>query len=201
MPPPGTGSRGVGRYWLQLGSRPVSASVEQWLAGHRFVIEYLSVLLVRSLRAPFVAPASDLPVRRVSADDRRDFGRVAAESFGWPRTAEELSACVVGRGGWRHYLAYDGPAAVGCGAAYETGGIVWLGFAGVLASHRRRGGQAALIARRIEDTAGGCHTAIVDVAQGSSSHRNCLRAGFVEAGVRPIYGVAPRRGVRRLLGF
>jgi hypothetical protein len=137
----------------------------------------------------------------VSADDRRDFGRVAAESFGWPPTAEELSACVVGRGGWRHYLAYDGPVAVGCGAAYETGGIVWLGFGGVLASHRRRGGQAALIARRIEDTAGQCHTAIVDVAQGSSSHRNYLRAGFVEAGVRPIYGVAPRRGVRRLLGF
>ena len=193
--------RGVDRYWLQLGTRPVPPPVEQWLAAHRCVLEYRSVLLGLDLRTPFAGAGADLQVRRVSADEGADFSRVAATSFGWPVAAQGLGRAVVGRAGWRHYLLCDGPAAVGCGAAYETDGLVWLGFAGVLASHRRRGGQAALIARRLEDTTRESHTAIVDVAQGTSSHRNCLRAGFVEIGVRPIYRVVRRHGVRRLLGF
>ncbi len=194
--------RGVDCYWLQLGTRPIHARVERWLAARHFVLEYRSVLLARSLRAPLAGTASDLDVRRVGADAARGVGRVVAESFGWPPAAQDLSACVVGRPGWRHYLVYEGPVPVGGGAAYEAGGTVWLGFAGVLATHRQRGGQAALLARRIEDAACDCHTAIVDAAEGSSSHRNCLRAGFVEVGVRPIYEAAPRRGlVKRLFGL
>ena len=193
---------GVYRYWLQFGTGPVPSRVERWLAAHHFVLEYRSVLLARTLRAPLAGAASDLDVRRVGADAARGVGRVVAESFGWPPAAQDLSACVVGRPGWRHYLVYEGPVPVGGGAAYEADGTVWLGFGGVLATHRRRGGQAALLARRIEDAARDCHTAIVDAAEGSSSHRNCLRAGFVEVGVRPIYGAAPRRGVvDRLLGL
>lgn len=194
--------RGVYRYWLQFGTAPVPLRVERWLAAHHFVLRYRSVVLARSLRAPLAGAASDLDVRRVGADAARGVGRVVAESFGWPPAAQDLSACVVGRPGWRHYLVYEGPVPVGGGAAYEAGGTVWLGFGGVLATHRRRGGQAALLARRIEDAGCDCHTAIVDAAEGSSSHRNCLRAGFVEVGVRPIYEAAPRRGlVNRLLGL
>ena len=200
--------RGVDRYWLQFGTGPVPSRVARWLAAHQFVREYRSVLLARSLRAPLAGVATDLDVRRVGAAAARAGGRGAAgcrggpESFGWPPAAQDLSACVVGRPGWHHYLAYEGPVPVGGGAAYEAGGTVWLGFGGVLATHRRRGCQAALLARRIEDVARDCHTAIVDAEEGSSSHRNCLRAGFVEVGVRPIYEAAPRRGVvNRLLGL
>jgi hypothetical protein len=187
--------RGIDRYWLQLGRRPIPPAVERWLSEHRFVLEYRSVLLVRSVRGPLVGPVSNVEIRRASVDDGPSVGRVAATCFGWPPSAKELSASVVGREGWRHYLVYDGPAPVGCGATYESAGTAWLGFAGVLESHRERGGQTALIARRLEDAARECHTAIVDVAEGSSSHRNCVRAGFAEVGVRPIYGVAPRRGM------
>jgi len=82
---------------------------------------------------------------------------------------------------------------------YETNGIVWLGFGGVLASHRRLGGHAALLAHRLAGAAGECHTAIVDTPEGSSSYRNCVRAGFRPLGTRPIYGVPPRHGLLRQL--
>ena len=194
--------RGVDRYWLQLGTRPIHARVERWLAARHFVLEYRSVLLARSLRAPLAGAASDLDVRRVGADAARGVGRVAAESFGWPPAAQDLSACVVGRPGWRHYLVYEGPVPVGGGAAYEAGGTVWLGFGGVLATHRRRGGQAALLARRNRRRRLRLPHGHRRRSGRSSSHRNCLRAGFVEVGVRPIYEAAPRRGlVKRLLGL
>ena len=87
----------------------------------------------------------------------------------------------------------EGPVPVGGGAAYEAGGTLWLGFGGVLATHRRRGGQAALLARRIEDAACDCHTAIVDAAEGSSSTATaCARASWRSASGR---STRPRRGV------
>ena len=185
--------RGVYRYWLQLGTGPVPSRVERWLAAHHFVLEYRSVLLARSLRAPLAGAASDLDVRRVGADAARGVGRVAAESFGWPPAAQDLSACVVGRPGWRHYLVYEGPVPVGGGAAYEADGTVWLGFGGVLATHRRRGGQAALLARRIK-------TLLATATRPSSTRRRgrprtataCARASWRSASGR---STRPRRGV------
>jgi len=190
---------GVDRYWLQLGVGPATAPVERWLSVHRCVFAHRSVLLARSLRPPLPIASSRLEVRRAGADAARDFGGVAARAFGWPQAADGVAACVMGRAGWRHYFAWEGAVPVGCGASYEVERIVWLGFGGVLATHRRRGGQAALIARRLADAAGDADTAIVDVSDGSASHRNCLRAGFWSLGVRPIYRVAPRRGLLRRL--
>ena len=193
--------RGVDRYWLQLGPGASSPAVERWLAARRAELEYRSVLLARRLEEPPTHLSSAFDVRPLGVDDAPIFGRLAADGFGWPPPAQGLSTCVVGRRGWRHYLAWDGAVPVGCAAAYEADGTVWLGFAAVARAHRRSGGQATLLARRMIDATPGCHTAVVDVAEGSVSHRNCERAGFRELAVRPIYRVSRGRGlIRRVLG-
>jgi len=89
---------------------------------------------------------------------------------------------------------------VGAGVTYEADGIAWLGFGGVLASHRRLGGQTTLLAHRLAGAAGDSRVAIVDTSEDSSSYRNCVRAGFRPLGTRPLYRCAPRGGrLRRLL--
>jgi hypothetical protein len=100
---------------------------------------------------------------------------------------------VVGREGWHHYLAYDGSAAVGCGAAYYADGLAWIGFGGVLTTHRRLGCHTLLIVHRIVDAFRLCHTVIVDTGERSPAFRNCLRAGFQPVASRSIYAFASRR--------
>ena len=193
-------ARGIDRYWVQLGTHPIPAPVERWLAAHAFTLAYRSVLLARSLPAPPPARSPTLEVRRVDLTEARAVGRVVAQAFGWPPAAETLNACVVGRPGWRYYLAYREATPMGAGVTYEADGIAWLGFGGVLASHRRLGGQTALLAHRLAGAGSRSHVAIVDTAEDSSSYRNCVRAGFRPLGIRPVYRFAPRGGrLRRLL--
>ena len=100
---------------------------------------------------------------------------------------------MVGRPGWRHYLAYDGDLSVACGALYVHDGVGWLGFGGTLPSWQRRGAQSAIIARRIQDAADlGCTLLTVETKEDSPkwpnhSFRNMLRAGFKIAYLRPKY--------------
>jgi hypothetical protein len=184
---------GVSPYWLQLSAAAPPRSVETWLLGHQFAYSHASALLACRPAGNFRCPPSSLEVRPIGEESARVFGRVVAEAYGWPVAAEELARCVVGRDGWHHYLAYDGPAVVGCGAAYYADGLAWIGFGGVVATHRRRGCQALMISRRIADARRFCRTVIVDTAVGSSSYRNCLRLGFEHVASRPVYGF-PRPG-------
>lgn len=187
--------RGVGSYWLQLGGGAAPPSVEKWLHGQRFAHSHESALLARGRAGSVALPRSSLEIRRIGAESAGVFGRVAAEAFGWPAAAEELVASVVGRDRWHHYLAYDGPAAVGCGAAYYADGLAWIGFGGVVATHRRLGCQALLITHRVADAFKLCHTVLVDTAEGSSSYRNCLRLDFRPIASRAVYGFTKRRGL------
>ena len=70
-------------------------------------------------------------------------------------------------------------------------GIAEFGIAATLEPARGRGCQLALLHRRILDAAeAGCHTLFVETGERvpgrpSPSYRNILRAGFVEAYLRP----------------
>jgi L-amino acid N-acyltransferase YncA len=68
-------------------------------------------------------------------------------------------------------------------------GFAWLGAAGTVASHRGRGAQGALIARRIEDArARGCHSFTTEIApEPNPSAHNMERAGFHVAYSRPSW--------------
>jgi hypothetical protein len=136
---------------------------------------------------------TDLRVERVGPDYGEALAEIVCEAFEvMPALRPWVAACV-GRPGWRHYLAFDGATPVATGALYVQDGLGWLGWATTLPSHRGRGAQSAIVARRIRDAAAlGCRWLVVETAEDtpqepSISYHNQVRAGFRLAHLRPNY--------------
>jgi hypothetical protein len=106
-----------------------------------------------------ISPAADargskVHLRLVNAESAEAFGQVVQAGFALPVATAKWFAALFGRPGWRLYLAYDGETPVASGAAFVQHGIAWFGIDATLTEYRRRGGQTALINRRIEDGRG-----------------------------------------------
>ena len=92
---------------------------------------------------------------------------------------------------------------------FVNGEVGWLGFAGTLKTHRKRGGQGALFARRIKDgLALGCKWFVTETGEDTPenpnpSYHNMLRSGFKLAYLRRNYvhqsRSNPVKEVRRIL--
>ena len=76
--------------------------------------------------------------------------RVAA-AFEMPAFMGTWLAALQGRRHWRLYTLRDADVIVGGACLVLAPPVAWLGMGAVLSSHRGRGGQPALIARRIAD--------------------------------------------------
>src|SRR5262249_39380435 len=99
---------------------------------------------------------TELEIRELGDGDGGVFGRTASAAFAMPAAAAWL-AHVVGRPCWRIFGAFDQGTVVAVGALWTKGRDAWLGIGGTRASHRRRGAQSALLARRISAArAAGC---------------------------------------------
>ena len=148
--------------------------------------------VVRSTRDAPVAE-TDLRVEAVGVDFAGHFAAVAVDAFGVPQPYSNWFRGTFGRPGWRHYIAFDDQLAVATGALYVDGDLGWLSLGATLPSHRRRGGQSAILARRIQDAARlGCRlvhseTGAETAAEPNPSYRNMLRSGFRLAYLRADY--------------
>ena len=100
---------------------------------------------------PASTPPTDLEIAEARPDEAMEFARAVTAGFGMPETLAPWLAAIVGRKGWRAYVARDEGMAVGGAAMYVADGRAWLGIGAVQAAARRRGGQGALLARRIDD--------------------------------------------------
>jgi len=101
--------------------------------------------------APAPTPATGLGIVEVTRGEAMEFAEAVVAGFGMPPTLAPWLAAIVGRTGWRAYVARDGGKAVGGAAMFVADGGAWLGIGAVRAEARRRGGQGALLARRIAD--------------------------------------------------
>ena len=153
---------------------------------------------VKVYRAADPAPAvsTDVQIREVRPDQAGIFADTVLKGFEFPPAAIGLVSLItpgVGKPGWRHYLAYDGDTPVATGGLYAHDGIAWLGYGSTLPSHRRRGAQGAMFARRIRDAIEmGCQWLVTETDaetpdRPSPSYRNMARSGFVTAYNRPNY--------------
>lgn len=183
---------GVPRFFVQLSPAGHTTDLEHQLIERGFQHHNNWVKLYRDTSSP-PSVATDLTVRRIDKTDALAFGTIAADCFGWPATTRRWIGDVVGRPGWRHYLAFDGDRPVATGALFASGDQAWVDFAATLPEYRGRGAQAALLSRRIIDAAElGCRQLVVETAEdtparGAPSFRNMLRFGFREAYVRPNF--------------
>jgi GNAT superfamily N-acetyltransferase len=136
---------------------------------------------------PAPAPRTAMAVREASVAEAASFGAVACAGFGLPPALAPWLAALVGRPGWRVFIAWDGPEPVGTGALWIGDRLGWLGFATTRADHRGRGVQGALIAARIEagrqaGLAGfTTETGVPLPGEGAPSFRNIERSGFRQA--------------------
>jgi hypothetical protein len=134
-----------------------------------------------------------IEVRQIGHEGAEPFGRIVAEAFGYPPPIARLSAQTIGRLHWQHYLAYAESTPIAAAAMYVAGEAAWFGFAATDAAQRRRGGQQALVIRRLKDAAAaGCRWVSVETAEDTvtrdaPSFRNLRRLGFDVAYRRPNY--------------
>jgi GNAT superfamily N-acetyltransferase len=179
-------------YVIPVAPQSQPTALGSWLERRGFTQSYAWMKFCRPCEGAPQA-ASDLEVRVIGATLGNEFGRVVAEGFGLPPTVAPWIGALAGRANWICAMAFAGDAPVAAGAAYVSGEHAWLGLGATSASHRRRGAQSALLARRLKEAAArGARVAVTETGERlpdkpSHSYRNILRAGFEEAYLRQNY--------------
>ena len=139
------------------------------------------------LRGPTVPPSirTDLRIETVTdASQAEQAAQAVTRSFEMPPFMAQWFRELHGRPRWRMYTVNEGSQVVGGGCLYIDGDTAWLGMGSVLPSHRRRGGQGALMTRRISDAieAGCTHIATETgeaiAGEPNPSLANMRRCGF-----------------------
>ncbi len=190
-------NRNACRPWaLTIAPLALDARLEGWLAARGFTRGAGQSRLVHRLGRIEPDPRStNLVVLEVLPERAIDFGTVMVQGFGLPPAQIPWVSLLVGRPGWRAYLAYDGNVPVATGALYIRGDQAWLGYDATLAPYRGRGAQSSLARHRLAD----CQRLGVTLVTAETmhpppgeeaayiSHRNLRRAGFELAYVRYNY--------------
>jgi hypothetical protein len=177
---------GVADYAVQLGPGAQVLDIRGWLGDAGLEPRDRWAKVYRGAE-PAPAVPTDLRIELAGPEQAAAVAGVATTGFGMPAALGPWIASIVGRPGWRHYLAWSGDDPVATAALFVRGDIGWLGVATTLPAARRRGAQSALMARRIEDgRALGCRWFVTETgeetaARPNPSFHNMLRAGFTLA--------------------
>lgn len=182
---------GCARWWLHWNPHSSPAGFEQRLAAMGFT-QPARRSWAKVLRGTQAAPriATDLGVGPAASAQVGDVTHAIGTAFEMPPFMAGWVGSVHGRPNWRLYAVTDGAGVVGGGCLYLSGEFAWLGMGAVLPSHRRRGGQGALMARRIADAieAGARHivteTGEPVAGEPNPSLANMKRCGFVTVASR-----------------
>lgn len=183
----------VPRFFVQLcpGARP--PGIADWLRARGLRHYNNWVRLHRAAADPLDAQPEAVRVAEIGRPDATVAADILGTAFAFPPPLVEWAAAVVGRPGWRHYLAYDGERPIATAAMFLSADAAWLGLAATADDARGRGAQTALIVRRIHDAAAaGCRHLVAETAEGTAdtprpSTRNLQRLGFTVAYLRPNY--------------
>lgn len=174
----------IERFFVWLSPGPEMDAMRGWLAVSGFSrVRWTGYPTMWRNSRPLFRFSTDLDVREVGADEIAAM-RDPPDQMIWPdfmRTA--------GQEGCFHYMAFDGPRPVAIAALCIFEGIGYLTSAATAESHRGRGAQLALIAKRLERAeAGGCTIAVSETLYMlEHSYRNLQRAGFEVAYEKEVY--------------
>jgi hypothetical protein len=183
---------GVGRYFLHLHPRARPAELRGWIedAG---LVPARAWMKVHRGTDDVPAPHSDLSVREIAPEHAEVFGLIAARCFGLDDSVAALPAGLAGCPGWRLYMSFDGDTPAGTGAMLVDGDSAWFDWGATLPEFRGRGGQRAVLCRRLHDAlASGCRhlfTTTGEAVPGDAQHsyRNIERVGFRPVLSRPNF--------------
>jgi GNAT superfamily N-acetyltransferase len=174
----------VRRFFVWLSPGPDMDVVRRWLEGNGLcrIRRTGYPTLCRADRSP-VQFRTDLEVREVSADEIAEARDQLGDTM-WPEYVRSA-----GKEGFFHYMAFDGgrPVAIATLCVFEDLG--YLMASATAESHRKRGAQQALIAKRIERAEQiGCSMLVSETLYMiEHSYRNLQRAGFEEVYEKEVY--------------
>lgn len=185
-------AEGIDRY--EIGVVPTSKSGElaSMLEARGFRREGNTVKCIREARNAAEA-STDLRVEESDSHQATDITGILIEVFDMGEGIRSAFEGCVGRPDWHFYLGFDGARPVATGLLHIENGVGWLSSGATLASHRRRGAQAAIMACRINEAiAQGCEWIIVETGEETPdnpnpSYHNMIRLGFEPAYVRTAY--------------
>jgi hypothetical protein len=185
-------SAGIENYVIPISPLARPAQLTEWLSARGFVESGNWVKMYRGNQHP-PSVQTDLRIGAIGIQDADVFGDIATRGFGVPPQLAPSFSSTVGKPGWHNYLGYDGEQPVATAGMFVRDDLAWLGMASTLESHRKRGAQSAMFARRIQDgLALGCSWFVTETWEGTPgspnpSYRNMLRAGFELAYLRRNY--------------
>jgi GNAT superfamily N-acetyltransferase len=177
-------AEGVKRFFVWLSPGPDMEVVRRWLEGSGLTrVRRTGYPTLCRIRASPFRFKTDLEIREVSVAEI-EHARDQLGDMLWPEYA--MSA---GSDGFFHYMAYDGgrPVAIAALSVFEDLG--YLMVAATAESHRKRGAQQALIARRIDQAEQiGCAMLVSETSYFlEASYRNLVRAGFEQVYEKEVY--------------
>jgi hypothetical protein len=186
---------GAERFIVQWSPVAQPALAHDWFIAHGFTVLARPITKVYRRAGAVHAIVADplLSVTEIGPHDAQVFEDVVAAPLGVPEGLGPGIRSTIGLPGWRFYLVYDGHRPIAGAALYVKGHMAWCGLGATIESDRRRGAQAALLARRLHDAAtDGCEWVTADTLaetaeRASQSYRNMTRAGFTTLYDRPNY--------------
>lgn len=179
---------GVRNWWLHWNPFAQPADFPETLRTLGF-IEPARRAWAKVLRGPEPPPhvATDLDVAPARAEEVGAVMDAVAQAFGMPSFMATWLCSLHGRPRWRIYSVCDQGRPVGGACLFVDGERAWLGVAAVAESHRRRGGQGSVMARRISDAiAAGCRYIVTETGEPVADEPNPSLSNMKRCGFRQV---------------
>ena len=179
-------------YMAQVSPLAQPAQCEEWLVARGFKASRNWAKMYRGDEAAPVIP-TDLHLAEIGIDQAEAFADVVTTAFEIPAILRPLMKGVVGKPGWRNFIAFEGEKPASAASLFISGEVGWVGNMGTLKKYRKRGAQGALFARCIQDgLALGCKWFVTETGEDmpedpNPSYHNMLRSGFKLAYLRRNY--------------
>ncbi len=182
---------GVARYWAHTTSLPAGAATARALEAHGFSRPPRGhwAKMLRGVE-PSPEARTELAVSVARADERPTLARALVAAHGMPEAMAPWIEALADRPRWTAFAVRDDGSVIAGGLVYVDGRSAWLGLAGTLPAHRRRGAQGLLMRARIAHAAAegasvvATETGAPIEGEHNPSLANMRRAGFTEVELR-----------------
>lgn len=181
--------RGIERHFVHVHPKARPGDIAGWMANEGLAPARGWMKFKRGTEPP-PEMSTELRIAKIGPAHGPAFGAIASDAFDLGADAAPWLAGLPGMQGWHIYMTFADDEPAGTGALFIQDGVGWCDWGATVPSFRGRGGQSALLARRVEDAiAFGCHT--IHTCTGEDvpgdpqhSYSNILKMGFRETYVR-----------------
>ncbi|MCP4300145.1 MAG: GNAT family N-acetyltransferase [Gammaproteobacteria bacterium] len=180
---------GISPFFLHVVPERKTTTTEQRLelAGYE---KYRGWMKFERASEELPAVRSDFQVRRVGPERAGDFAALAGPAFGLRPSSNAALAAIVEAPGHHAFMSFVGTRVAGTGVVFIDNGIAVLDWGATHPDFRRRGGQTAILAARVQFALEmGCkriYTMTGEAVPGDPQHSysNIQKAGFSEVYLR-----------------